>query len=896
MLINGWVAFLNTPTRINFKLLVALWILFPASGHLVVTAAETLPVGAITFEAHVRPILKANCFHCHGEGDKLQSGLDLRLRRFIVKGGETGPAIVPGKPAESTLLDYLREGEMPPPEVEKRLTPNEIAVVERWIADGAKTAGVEPDKIDSGFYVTQQERDFWSFQPLVRHLPPPVKQQHRVRTPIDQFVLARLEAKGLGFSEDAKPQVLLRRLYLDLTGLPPTVEETEAFMADKSPGSYQRLVDQLLASPRYGERWGRHWLDVAGYADSEGVTDTDVVRNDAYKYRDYVIHAMNQDQRFDEFIQEQLAGDEMVTPPYQEMDATAIRRLTATGFLRMAADGTGSDNQPAVRNQVVADTLKIVSTSLLGLTVGCAQCHNHRYDPISQADYYRLRAIFEPAFNWQDWRTPSKRRITLYTDADRKAAAEIEKQAKVVEADRAKKQEEYIEATFQRELAKLPEALRPMIVAARNVAADKRTDDQKKLLKNNPTVNVTAGSLYLYDKKAADDLKKYSDKATEIRKTKPAEEFVRATWEPVGKELPVTHRFERGDFEQPKEAVEPAGLGILGREQASIPSKNSELATSGRRLAYAQWLTSNEHPLLARVLVNRVWMHHMGRGIVQTPGDFGFLGVLPTHPQLLDWLATEFMQQGWSLKQLHRLIVTSTVYRQSSIRSQALDAVDRDNRFYGAMSMRRLEAEALRDSILAVSGMLNEQADGKPVPVMADRDGQWVIGKENLNAGRPGPVLPMLGQEFRRSLYIQVRRSRPLAVLSTFDLPRMDPNCTVRASSTVAPQALMLMNSDFVTRQARYFAQRLQKEIPDDMPAQVKKAWKLVFAQSAPPAEVASAVQFLQQQAQQFEKQAADGNKEEKKDRAAEKKKHELAALASFCHALLSSNQFLYVE
>ena len=299
---------MNTPTRINLELLVTLLILFPASGYPVVTAAETSPAGAVMFETHVRPILKTNCFHCHGEGDKLQSGLDLRLRRLIVKGGETGPAIVPGKPAESTLLEYLREGEMPPPEVEKRLTAKEIAMVERWISEGAKTAGVEPEKIDGGFYVTEQERNFWSFQPLVRHVPPRVKQQHRVRTPIDQFVLARLETKGLGFSDDAEPQVLLRRLYLDLTGLPPTVEETDAFTADKSPGSYQRLVDQLLASPRYGERWGRHWLDVAGYADSEGVTDTDVVRTEAYKYRDYVIHAMNQDQPFDEFIQEQLAG------------------------------------------------------------------------------------------------------------------------------------------------------------------------------------------------------------------------------------------------------------------------------------------------------------------------------------------------------------------------------------------------------------------------------------------------------------------------------------------------------------------------------------------------------------------------------------------------------------
>ena len=879
---------------IQLGLLSSALILFSVCLSPVATAADA---DQIVFETDIRPILKANCFHCHGEGEKLQSGLDLRLRRLIVKGGETGPAIVPGKPAESLLLTYLREGEMPPAEIEKRLTASEIAMIERWISSGANTAGAEPEQVEAGFFVTDQERNFWSFQPLVRHLPPAVKQTQRVRTPIDQFVLARLEEKGFGFAPDADRQTLVRRLYLDLTGLPPTAAAVDRFLADSSPDAYEQLVGRLLASPQYGERWGRHWLDGAGYADSEGATDADVVRKDAYKYRDYVIQSMNRDLPFDEFVREQLAGDEMVSPPYKELDEISIRRLTATGFLRMAPDGTGSDNKPSHRNQVMADTLKIVSSSLLGLTVGCAQCHNHRYDPISQADYYRLRAIFEPTLNWQDWRTPQQRRISLYTDQDRKQAAEIEVKAKAVEAERTKKQDVYIEQTFQRELAKLPEALRQPITEARKAPADKRTDEQKQLLKDNPSVNVTAGSLYLYDKKAADDLATFVKKAKEVRDTKPMEQFLRAAWEPTGKELPVTHLFHRGDCEQPKQTLEPAELAILTKDRSfSIAPKNPDLASSGRRLAYANWLTSGEHPLLARVMVNRVWKHHMGRGIVETSGDFGFLGVRPTHPQLLDWLATELTQQGWSLKQLHKLIVTSTVYRQASLRNQELDAVDRENRFYGHMSIQRLDAEALRDTLLAVSGMLNGETYGEAVPVMADRTGQWVIGMENLNAGRPGAVLPMHGKEFRRSIYVQVRRSRPLAVLDTFDLPRMDPNCTGRASSTVAPQALMFMNSDFVIAQAKHFAQRLQKEAPNDLTAQVALAWKLAFAQSAPDTEVAAAVQFVQQQQEQFQQQKTATKKDPKADPAAEKAAQELSALTSFCHALLSSNQFLYVE
>lgn len=884
---------MNMSTRHPYELSAFVLILVVGNISQTLTANEgSTPVPI--FEEDVRPILKANCFHCHGEGQKLHSGLDLRLRRLLIQGGNAGPAIVPGKPAESLLLSYLKDGQMPPPKIEKRLTAAEISLVEQWIASGANTAGVEPETIEMGFYVTHEERHFWSFQPLVRTAPPSVKQHQRVRTPIDQFVLAQLEGKGLGFAPDADRLTLLRRLYLDLTGLPPTVEDVDRFLADSGPHSYEKLVDQLLASPGYGERWGRYWLDVAGYADSEGATDGDLARTEAYRYRDYVIQSMNRDHPLDEFVREQLAGDEMVTPPFSELDELSIRRLTATGFLRMAPDGTDSDNKPVVRNQVMADTLKIVSTSLLGLTVGCAQCHNHRYDPISQADYYRFRAIFEPALNWQDWRTPKQRRLSLYTDQDRRQAADIEKEAKAIETERNRKQAFFIEQTFQRELKKLPESLHQPITEARSTAAEKRTDKQNQLLKNNPTVNVTAGSLYLYDKKAADDLAKYVGKATEIRQKKPVEKFLRATWEPTGKQPPTTRLFHRGDFEQPRQALEPGELSVLEKKSSpQLASGNSELKSSGRRLSYADWLTSGNHPLFARVIVNRVWNHHFGRGIVETPGDFGFLGTRPTHPELLDWMATELTQQGWSLKQLHKLIVISTVYRQSSLRRPKLDVVDRENLFYGRMTVKRLDAEALRDSLLAVSGMLNREMHGEPVPVMADRTGQWVIGIENLNAGRPGAVIPMNGSEFRRSVYVQVRRSRPLAVLDTFDLPRMDPNCTNRVRSTVAPQALMMMNSDFVIAQARYFAERLQKEKPGNLTAQVSLAWKLAFTEPIPKAEIKAAVKFVSRQTKEFRSQAAE---EKNTDDVVQQKEQKLAALASFCQVLLSTNQFLYTE
>ncbi|MEO8499159.1 MAG: DUF1553 domain-containing protein, partial [Planctomycetota bacterium] len=497
----------------------------------------------------------------------------------------------------------------------------------------------------------------------------------------------------------------------------------------------------------------------------------------------------------------------------------------------------------------MAKTIEIVSTSLLGLTVGCAQCHNHRYDPISHEDYHAIRAIFEPSLDWKNWLRPKDRRISLYTDADRAKSAEIEAEAQKVVDARTKKQDEYIEATFQLELAKLDEGVREPIKAARNTPEKERTAEQNKLLKEHPSVNVSAGSLYLYDQKAADDLKKMADEAQAIRAKKPTEEFVRAVWEPTGKSPPQTFLFHRGDYEQPKQAVVPRELTVLtSAKLVPLPTDDESLPTSGRRLAYAKWLASGEHPLTARVIVNRIWLNHFGRGLVPTPGDFGALGVPPTHPELLDWLASEFVADGWSVKQLHRLIMTSTTYRQASLHRDDGDAVDADNLLYWRMPVRRLEAEVLRDTALAVSGELNDKAFGPAVPVMTDQVGQFVVGIENLDAGRPGAVLPMKGEDLRRSVYIESRRSRPLSVMAPFDLPRMEPNCTSRSTSTVSPQSLLLMNSEFVLTRARQFAERVRRDAGDDVAAQITLAWRLAFAATPNDEELAEAVLFVEEQ------------------------------------------------
>ncbi|WZO97839.1 PSD1 and planctomycete cytochrome C domain-containing protein [Isosphaeraceae bacterium EP7] len=758
------------------------------------TAGET-PV----FERDVRPIFKAYCLDCHGGTGKPKGKLDLRLKRLAERGGRTGAGLVAGQPDDSLLLMRMQDGEMPPGE--KKVPPEQIAIIERWIAAGAVTSRVEPENLPPGIDITPEDRAFWAFQPISKPVPPEAKPEDRVRTPIDAFLVAKLKEKGLAFSPEADRLTLIRRASADLTGLVPSQESIDAYLADTSPDAYERMIDALLESPRYGERWARHWLDVAGYADSDGNGGEDTPRPYAYKYRDYVIRSLNADKPLDRFIIEQMAGDELVPRPWTNLAPDQAETLAATGYLRTAVDATttGSPDEPLASNQVVADTLKIVSSSLLGLTVGCAQCHDHRYDPIPQSDYFRLRAVFEPALDPNHWRRPGQRLVSLYHDADRARSAAIEAEAVAMDAVVNAKVVKFLAAAFDKHLTTFPEAQRAALKAAYEAPADKRTEEQKALLAANPSANISEGVLYQYNQPAADELKKDREKVAAKRAEKTPEDFVSVVDEVPGV-VPETKLFHRGDHRQPLQTIEPGDLTIAAEEgkRFDVPPKDPSLPTSGRRLAYARHLMNGTHPLVNRVLANRIWFHHFERGLVDSPGDFGVLGRRPSHPELLDWLAGELPNRGWSLKAIHRLIMTSTAYRQTSRRNPAQDAVDQDNILYGRAPLRRLDAESMRDRILAVSGQLDLTQFGPPVAVSEDIGGQ---------------VMPA-GDSARRSIYLQSLRTKPVSFLAAFDAPIMAVNCDRRTPSTSSMQSLMLMNSDFILKRAGMLARRLAVETP----------------------------------------------------------------------------------
>ncbi len=830
------------------------------------------------FEVDVRPILKAHCWQCHGEEKELHGGMDARLVRFLLKGGESGAAIVPGDHTASLLYQRLASGEMPPGK--KKVSPEELQRIARWIDAGATTVRTEPETLAIGDTFTDEERQHWSFQPITKPVIPDVTHSELIRTPIDAFLLARLESQGMSFSPEAGRETLLRRIYFDLVGLPPSLEAVDAFLADESPEAWSKVVDQLLNSTAYGERWARHWLDVAGYADSDGYTANDTERKWAWKYRDYVIRSLNADKPWNQFLVEQLAGDELLTPPYQDLKPEQADQLIATGFLRMCPDGTadGGVDQNVARNDVMAETIKVASTSLLGLTVGCAQCHAHRYDPISQADYYRLRAIFEPAYDVQNWRPPTGRLVSLWSWETQTAAATVDAELAEVAKKRTEELDGIVKDTFERELQKLPTEQQSLARAARETAADKRTPEQQQLIKEYPFLNVDRGSVYLYLPDRLNGFNKKWDELTEeTKKKRPADDYVMCLTEVAG-QVPVTKLFARGDHQQPQEEIAAGELAVLNSTGLVIPGDAAEIPTTGRRLKYAQHLTGGPHPLVARVLMNRFWLHHFGQGLVQTPGDFGIKGDRPSHPELLDWLARDFMDEGWTLKRLHRMIVTSTAYRQSSVRRPELDAVDGDNRLLGRMNVMRLEAETMRDAVLSVSGKLVERPFGPPVPVSPDDVGQIVLAIDTRDsAGRPsGKVEPLGDEEFRRSIYVQVRRSMPLGVLEPFDLPRMTPNCEKRAASTAAPQSLLMMNNPFVIQQAELLANRVREKAGTDLAARATLAWQLVFSRKPAASDVQAGVEFLTMPGETPEAQSA--------------------TLNHFCHALLSSNGFLYVD
>jgi len=778
------------------------------------------------FESEIRPILREYCLDCHGATEKPEGSLDLRLVRLMFQGGDSGPALLAGNPDASLVLQRIESDDMPPGSL--KVSVEKKKLLRAWIEAGAPTNGPEPQTIGPGIPLTDAERSYWAYRPLAKpHTAIPIDKD-RIRTGIDQ-VLAQSMPQGLQFSGDAPRETLVRRAFLGLIGLPASDEQFQHWMELADSDWYEQLIDSLLQSPHYGERWARHWLDAAGYADSDGATLADAERPWAWRYRDYVIDSLNQDKPMDRFIVEQLAGDELAGPKQGDWTRSQIELLTATGFLRMTADGTASgDNSPEARNKTIADTVQVIGSTLLGSSLNCAQCHDHRYDPLSHEDYFALRAVLAPALDAVAWKTPAERLVSLITQAEVELSAQIEKEAQAISAQRATKETEFIKEALDKELMKFDEPLRTMLRGAYESPADKRTDEQKMLLDKHPNVNISPGVLYQYLPSAAEELKKFDAKIAETRGKKPAETFLQALTEPPG-HLPVTKLFHRGDPNQPTREINPGRLSVLvdGNTSKHFSEDDPAIPTSGRRLAFAKWLTQTNppNPLFVRAMVNRVWMHHFGKAIVATPGDLGKLGSPPTHPELLEWLGSDWIEHGWSLKHLHRQILLSTAYRQSSLRNPTGDAIDPDNRFYWRRDLQRIDAEVLRDSVLALSGELKPELFGPPIPLQEDDAGQV----------RLDPAQP------RRSVYAKWRRTQPVALLQAFDAPVMGVLCESRPSSTVAPQSLMMMNNEFLLEQSEKIAKLVLGRMAvsaagarAEVGAEASSVWKLPTAPASP--------------------------------------------------------------
>jgi hypothetical protein len=839
-----------------------------------------------TFEKDVQPILKARCLECHG-ASKPRAGLDLRTKAAMLKGGEGGPALKPGSADKSLLWTKVYYNRMPPGK-DKKLSDAERAALKAWIDGGAHGGDGAADD-GPAREVTDEDRKFWSFQPPARPGVPTVKQAARVRNPIDAFVLAALEKKGLTLSPEADRLTLLRRVTFDLTGLPPTPKEIDEFLNDRSADAYENVVDRLLASPRYGERWARHWLDLAGYADSEGILDADYVRSAAWRYRDYVVRAFNADKPYDRFLKEQIAGDELTDywtayRTKKELPPEVVEGLVATGYLRCASDTSRPDfvnikNAPGYYHQTLHDTVQIVSSSLLGLTVQCARCHSHKYDPIPQSDYYRMAAVFMGAYRPGEWVPQVQRRRLEATAAQEREAQEHNGKVDAAVAALKKQDDElrrrHAERLFNDRLVALPAQIRDDVRLAVTTAPAQRNEVQKYLAGKfeaelRPPPPALAAALAKAYPEYQREAKALADKvqAEETKRKTFAE--IRALYDLPGEAK--TFLLRRGDYLNPGPELQPGAPAAPATPKPfawAAPARDAP--SSGRRLAFAEWLTQPGHPLTARVFVNRVWLHHFGEGLVRTPDNFGHTGAAPSHPELLDWLAVQFVADGWSVKRLHKLILTSSAYRQASALDRAAHKearkVDPENQLLWRQRLRRLEAEALRDAVLSVSGSLNAEMYGPPVPMLRQADGEVTT--------------PADASGNRRSIYLQVRRSQPLTLLQVFDQPVIETNCTRRGASTVASQALTLLNSDFLNRQAEAFAARALKEKPDDAAAY---ALRLAFGRPATDRERERFQGFLKEQAERHGAAGAG------KDEAARR------ALADLCQMLLSANEFVYID
>jgi mono/diheme cytochrome c family protein len=769
------------------------------------SAADTKEEGVQFYEQKIKPILAENCYRCHSHAaNKARSGLVLDSLNGLLKGGDNGPAIVPGAPDKSLLIKAVRHAgedlQMPPGG--KKLPDEQIELLAQWVKMGAPAPEAGKEARVRG-KITEEDRAWWAFQPLRQPPVPAVKEDGWCRNEIDRFILQKLQAKGLRPAPEADRQALIRRVYFDLIGLPPTPREVEQFLADTSADAYEKLIDRLLASPHYGERWARHWLDLVRYAESDGFR-LDEYRPHAWRYRDYVIASFNQDKPYDRFVQEQLAGD--------EIDPDNPEALTATAFLRHTIY---EYNQRDVRSQwadMLNDLTDVTGDVFLGMGMGCARCHDHKFDPILQKDYYRLQAFFTPFLprddiplataaqqaeyraqlaKWEEMTADLRRQIDAIEEPKRQSAAKgaIQKFPDDIQAMMLKPVEQ--RAPLEHQLAEL--AYRQVLYEFARIET-KLKDEEKQ-------------------KHAA--LKR---QLAEFDKYRPAPLPAGMTVTDVGPVAPPTVIPKKADA-QP---IEPGFLSVLDEKPAAI----TPLAHStGRRTALARWITQPDNPLSTRVIVNRIWQYHFGRGLVATASDFGRLGEKPTHLELLDWLAVRFVADGWSFKKMHRLILTSATYRQTAVGASRGSLVDPENRLLWRGGTRRLDAEQIRDAILSATGELDR-----------------TMGGPSVDAVKP-----------RRTIYTKVVRNIREPLLDVFDSPEGFTSTAQRNVTTTATQALLLLNSQSFMQRARALADRLMKENRSASDEErITAAYRLAYGRAPTAAERGAAVRFLSEQARRI--------------------------------------------
>ncbi|HEX3726503.1 MAG TPA: PSD1 and planctomycete cytochrome C domain-containing protein [Pirellulales bacterium] len=811
--------------------------------------ADSIP-SAEFFESKVKPLLAMHCLKCHGGDGKVKGGLYLTSREGILKGGDSGPAISLATPRESLLLEAVNYTgvEMPP---SGKLPEEQIAVLTKWVDLGLpwgtqrelaeRTAGGHgPPPVD------ENSRAFWSFQPVAAPNPPTTGESGWVRTPIDAFVLARLQQDGLAPSPPAEKSVLLRRAYYDLIGLPPSPEEAEAFLADNSPEAFERVVDALLESPHYGERWGRHWLDLVRYAETNSY-ERDGPKPFVWRYRDYVIRSFNDDKPYDQFATEQLAGD--------ELDLVTRDTIIATGYYRL---GIWQDEPVDPEQELFEDLDDLVRTTgevFLGLTIGCARCHDHKLEPLPQTDYYRMLAFFR---NVRRFGVRSQESIDDASVCSLASREEIRRNQQQI-------------ASHKHQTKEVRDALRALnerIVAAL-VGVEK--DDWKT-----EAMRVEIARRQIGKALSQQEFARYAElmvRYDELAKSRPDGLEKALCVKEHGRECPPTHVLVRGNAHAAAAQVEPGFPSVLSRPAPVFSLPAEGVQSTGRRRALAQWITRPENPLTARVMVNRIWHYHFGRGIVRSTSDFGFQGIRPTHPELLDWLAADFVAGGWRLKRLHKLIMLSNTYQMSSQASEKALAADPLNNRLWRFDMRRLSAEEIRDSILAASDSLNRGAMFGPSVYVTVPD--EVLAGQSMPGAGWGDASP--ADNSRRTIYIHAKRSLAVPMIASFDGPESDASCPARFVTTQPTQALGMLNSSFVNEQATCFASYLRERAGDSQKAQITLALRRLFQREPTRGEIDRGLKLV----------------------ALLQKKHGLSAelaLKQFCVAAYSLNEFVYLD